>query len=44
MRWGDAVPLAGVQTRYRNAFVQLIPAGGQSLDALVTFGLTFGLD
>lgn len=41
---GDAVPLVGVQTRYRNAFVQFIPADGDTLDALVTFGLTFGLD
>lgn len=41
---GDAVPLAGVQTRYRNAFVQVIPAGGNALDGLVTFGLTFGLE
>lgn len=41
---GDAVPLVGVQTRYRNAFVQFIPADGNALDGLVTFGLTFGLD
>ncbi|QGX99319.1 hypothetical protein EI983_14010 [Roseovarius faecimaris] len=41
---GDAVPLVGVQTRYRNAFVQLIPADGGTLDGLVTFGLTFALD
>ena len=41
---GDVVPLAGIQTRYRNVFAQLIPADGGSVDSILTFGLTFGLD
>lgn len=41
---GDLVPLAGLQARYKNVFVQFIPADGDSLDALFTFGLTFELD
>lgn len=41
---GDVVPLVGLQARYKNAFVQFIPADGDSLDALFTFGLTFELD
>jgi hypothetical protein len=42
--FGDVVPLLGVKARYRNFFVQFIPADGDSLDALFTFGLTFELD
>lgn len=41
---GDVVPFVGVQARYKNAFVQFIPADGDTLDALFTFGLTFELD
>ncbi|MEM9576862.1 MAG: hypothetical protein AAF999_07585 [Pseudomonadota bacterium] len=41
---GDVVPLAGLQARYKNVFVQFIPADGDSLDALFTLGLTFELD
>ena len=41
---GDVVPFVGLQARYKNAFVQFIPADGDSLDALFTFGLTFELD
>lgn len=37
----DFVPIAGLQGRYKNAFLQAIPAGGQSVDATLTFGLTF---
>ncbi len=42
--FGDVVPLVGLQARYKNVFVQFIPADGDSLDALFTFGLTFELD
>jgi hypothetical protein len=41
---GDIVPLAGVQARYGNVFMQTLPGGGQGADALVTFGLSFALD
>lgn len=41
---GDLVPFVGLQARYKNVFVQFIPADGDSLDALFTFGLTFALD
>ncbi len=41
---GDVVPLAGLQARYRNVFVQAIPSGGNSVDAVMSFGLTFALD
>ena len=41
---GDVVPFIGLQARYKNVFVQLIPADGDALDALITFGLTFALD
>ena len=41
---GDVVPLAGLQARYRNVFGQVIPADGSTVDAVLTFGLTFGLD
>ncbi|SDD78099.1 hypothetical protein [Ruegeria marina] len=40
----DMVPLAGAQMRYRNLFMQALPAGGNSVDATLTFGLTFQLD
>ncbi|MBO9449568.1 hypothetical protein J7426_04825 [Tropicibacter sp. R16_0] len=41
---GDVVPIAGLQARYRNVFVQAIPSGGSSVDATLTYGLTFALD
>ncbi|MEE4188548.1 MAG: hypothetical protein V2I76_08905 [Roseobacter sp.] len=41
---GDVVPFVGLQARYRNFFVQFIPADGDALDSLFTFGLTFALD
>jgi hypothetical protein len=41
---GDVVPLVGLQARYKNVFVQFIPADGDSLDSLFTFGLTFELN
>lgn len=41
---GDFVPLLGVQARYRNVFTQLIPADGDTVDAVLTFGLSFSLE
>ncbi|MFK7745304.1 MAG: hypothetical protein AB8B47_09620 [Roseobacter sp.] len=41
---GDLVPFVGLQARYKNVFAQYIPADGDSLDSLFTFGLTFELD
>ena len=41
---GDVVPFVGLQARYKNVFVQLIPADGDALDALFTLGLSFELD
>ena len=41
---GDVVPFIGLQARYRNFFVQFIPADGDSVDSVFTFGLTFELD
>jgi hypothetical protein len=41
---GDVVPLIGAQARYKNVFIQFIPADGDSLDALFTLGLTFELN
>ncbi|GAB5438461.1 hypothetical protein [Falsiruegeria mediterranea] len=41
---GDVVPIAGLQARYGNVFVQAIPSGGSSVDATLTYGLTFALD
>lgn len=35
---GDAVPVAGLQARYGNGFVQIMPGDGM---AIVAFGLTF---
>ena len=40
---GGLVPLGGAQLRYKNAFMQLIPAGGEDVDAVITFGLTFAI-
>ncbi|MEM1074459.1 MAG: hypothetical protein AAF665_01120 [Pseudomonadota bacterium] len=41
---GDVVPFLGLQARYKNVFTQFIPADGDSVDALFTFGLTFELE
>ena len=38
---GDVVPIGGVQARWRNAFVQVIPSDGVETDAIVGFGVTF---
>lgn len=40
---GDLVPIAGLQARYRNVFVQAIPSGGDRVDATLTYGLVFAL-
>lgn len=40
---GNFVPLAGLNARYRNVFVQLLPGNGNTTDGVVTFGLTFEL-
>lgn len=40
---GDFVPIAGLQMRYRQVFVQAIPAGGDSVDATLSYGLVFEL-
>lgn len=38
---GDLVPIGGLQLRQGHAFVQVIPSDGRTVDAIVTFGLTF---
>lgn len=38
---GDLVPVGGLQLRQGHAFVQVIPSDGRTVDAIVTFGLTF---
>lgn len=40
---GDVIPLVGVRARYGNAFVQVLPGDGNTTDAVLSFGLTFGL-
>lgn len=40
---GDLVPLAGLQARYRNVFVQAIPSAGARVDATLTYGLVVDL-
>ena len=42
--FGDIVPIAGLQFRYRSVFLQAIPAGGDSVDATFSFGLTFPIN
>ncbi len=41
---GDVVPLIGAQARYKNLFMQAIPASGSGTDAVLSFGLTFRLN
>lgn len=38
---GDVVPLAGVQVRHQNMFMQVIPLDGNLADAVVSVGVTF---
>lgn len=40
----DIVPVAGLQARYRFLFMQVLPAGGQGVDATVTYGLSLPLN
>ena len=40
---GDVVPIGGVQARWKNAFVQVIPSDGVETDAIIGLGLTFEL-
>ena len=40
---GDIVPIGGLQARYGNMFMQVIPQDGRDASAVVSFGLTFGL-
>ena len=37
----DVVVIGGLQARYRNTFVQLIPMNAESADGLISFGFTF---
>lgn len=38
---GDVVPIGGLQVRYKNAFVQVIPSDGVMVDAIIAAGVTF---
>lgn len=38
---GDVVPVGGLQLRQGNMFVQVIPSDGKSVDAVVSFGVSF---
>lgn len=40
---GDVIPLAGLQARQKNLFIQLTPMDGKPVDALISFGLTLNL-
>ena len=41
---GDVIPLAGMRATVGNAFVQAFPSDSKTTDAIISFGLTFGLD
>ena len=41
---GDVIPIIGLQTRVGPTFVQFIPGGDDSVDAILSFGLTFDLN
>lgn len=41
---GDVVPIAGLQLRQGHAFAQIIPMDGKPVKAVVSFGITFGLE
>lgn len=41
---GDVVPIIGAQARYRNVFLQAIPAGGEGTDGVLSLGLSFDLN
>jgi hypothetical protein len=42
VRWGDVVPVGGIQMRHENLYMQVLP-GKESLDPIFAFGLTFNL-
>ena len=44
VHFGDVVPLLGLQGRAGPVFAQVIPGGGQAVDAIVSVGLTFSLN
>ena len=39
----DVIPLAGLQGRYKNLFVQVIPSDGVTADVIVTAGVTYAV-
>jgi hypothetical protein len=39
----DVIPLAGLQGRYKNLFVQVIPSDGVAADVIVTAGVTYAV-
>lgn len=41
---GDLVPLAGIQIRHRQLFVQILPGDGKAADAVIAAGITFPLN
>lgn len=41
---GDVVPIGGLQARYKNAFLQVMPSDGIFADAVFAAGLTFPFD
>lgn len=41
---GDMVPLAGVQLRHRRLFVNIMPGDGDTVDAIMSFGITIPLN
>lgn len=40
---GDLVPIGGVQMRYKNVFMQVIPSDGAMTDAIIAAGVTFAV-
>jgi hypothetical protein len=42
--FGEYVPVGGVQGRYKNAFMQVMPSDGKVVGSIISFGLTFDLD
>ncbi len=41
--YGDVVPVAGLRFHYRNLFVQFLPADGDIVDGIVSFGVSLPL-
>lgn len=40
----DVIPTAGLQGRYNNLFVQIIPSDGVAADVIITAGVTYAVD